>query len=179
MKGLVFNLLRDVVEAEDGPDAWDDVLRDAGSDGVHTSLGAYPDAELRALVRTVADRLGTPPGELLRWFGRRALPRLAAQHPQFFERHASTLPFLLSLNDVIHPEVRKLHPGAEPPEFGFELPDARTLHMHYASPRRLCGLAEGFVVATAEHYGESVEVDQPRCMLRGDERCVLRVRFER
>ena len=177
MKGLVFNLLRDVVEAEDGPDAWDDVLAQAGSDGVHASLGVYPDAELCALVRAASERDGRPPEEVLRWFGARALPLLAVQHPQFFDGHAGTRGFLLTLNDVIHPEVRKLHPGADPPDFGFEQPDDRTLLMHYASGRRLCGLAEGFVLGSAEHFGESVHVDQPRCMLRGDERCVLRLRF--
>ena len=177
MKGLVFNLLRDVIEAEDGPDAWDDLLAEAGSDGVHASLGLYPDAELCSIVRAAAVRDDRPPAEVLRWFGVRALPLLAVRHAHLFERHASTLPFLLTLNDVIHPEVRKLHPGADPPEFGFEMADDRTLLMHYASQRRMCGLAEGFVLGAAAHYGETVEVDQPRCMLRGDEHCVLRVGF--
>lgn len=178
MKGIVFNLLRDVVEAEDGPDAWDDVLRRAGSQGVHASLGLYPDAELQALVLAAGERDGRGPQDVLRWFGRRALPVLADQHPLFFDPHETSRELLLGLNDVIHPEVRKLHPGATPPDFGVELAEPGTLLLHYASQRRMCGLAEGFVQGTADLYGESVELDQPECMLRGDERCLLRVRFD-
>jgi hypothetical protein len=33
----------------------------------------------------------------------------------FFENVTATKSFLLTLNHIIHPEVRKLHPGAEVP----------------------------------------------------------------
>ena len=175
MQGLVFNLLRDVVERDHGADTWDDVLEAAGSSGVHSSLGTYPDEELHALVEATADAVGIEDQDALRWIGRRALPRLAAAHPELFARHPSTRLFLLALNEVIHEEVRKLHPGAHPPTFGFELPDDDTLVLRYTSARQLCGLAEGFITGTAEHFGEAVRVHQSRCMLRGDEECLLHV----
>jgi predicted hydrocarbon binding protein len=45
--------------------------------------------------------------------------------------------------------------------------------MGYQSTRRLCALAEGFILGAADHYGETVAIEQPRCMHRGDERCAL------
>ena len=32
----------------------------------------------------------------------------AKRYPEFFEPHETTLEFLLTLNEMIHPEVRKL-----------------------------------------------------------------------
>ena len=55
----------------------------------------------------------------MRWFGREALPLLADRYPDFFEQHPRHQPFLLTLNRIIHPEVRKLYPGADVPNFEF------------------------------------------------------------
>ena len=38
-------------------------------------------------------------------------------------------------------------------------------------------LAEGFILGTARHFGESAAIDQPECMHRGDERCLIHCRF--
>jgi hypothetical protein len=109
------------------------------------------------------------------------MPLLAARYPDFFVKYHNTRSFLLTLNDIIHPEVRKLYPGAVTPEFEF---DTRTgasdqLGMSYRSPRKLCALAEGFVVGAADHYGEDVAIDHQRCMHRGDDHCLLQLRFAR
>ncbi len=177
MKGIVFNLLEEVVRRELGERAWDDLLVSAGSDGIFTSLGNYPDQQLFGLVAAAARALGQPPEQVVRWFARQSMPLLSAKYPQFFSPHASTRPFLLTLNEIIHPEVRKLYPGADVPEFDFDTSDERVLVMGYRSPRKLCAFAEGLIQGAAAHYGEQVEIEQPRCMLRGDAKCQLRVRL--
>lgn len=120
MKGIVFNLLEEIVDAEHGEDVWDDLLEAADLNGAYTSLGSYPDAEFLNLVEIAAARLGQPPDEIIRWFARRTIPLLAFKYPAFFSRHTSTRSFLLTLNDVIHPEVRKLYPGADVPVFDYD-----------------------------------------------------------
>ena len=47
----------------------------------------------------------------------------------------------------------------------------------YSSPRRLCTLLRGLTEGTARHYGETAAIEEPTCMLRGDERCSFEVRF--
>ena len=177
MKGIVFNLLEEVVRRELGERAWDDLLASAGSDGIFTSLGNYPDERMFTLVGAASRAMNQPPEQVVRWFARHCMPLLAAKYPRFFEPHASTRPFLLTLNEIIHPEVRKLYPGAEVPEFDFDTSDEQVLVMGYRSPRKLCAFAEGLIEGAAAHYGEQVEIDQPRCMLRGDAKCLLRVRL--
>ncbi|GBQ51026.1 heme NO-binding domain-containing protein [Komagataeibacter sucrofermentans] len=50
MKGIVFNILEEVVEKNHGAEAWDTLLEAANVSGAYTSLGSYPDAEMQALV---------------------------------------------------------------------------------------------------------------------------------
>jgi serine/threonine protein kinase len=50
------------------------------------------------------------------------------------------------------------------------------LHLVYSSRRRLCLLASGLVRGLARHFGETVEIDEPGCMLRGDPFCSFVIR---
>ena len=177
MKGIVFNLLEEVVTRERGADAWDALLDEAGIDGAFTSLGTYPDAEIHRLVGLAAARFGMPEDEVLRWFGRRAMALLAERYPMFFENVRDTRSFLLTLNGIIHPEVRKLHPGAEVPFFEFEPASPDAMRMSYRSSRRLCHLAAGFIEGTADWFREEVAVEQAECVERGNSRCLFEVRF--
>ncbi len=177
MKGIVFNLLEEVVRRQHGEDAWDDLIEQAGVGGAYTSLGNYDDADLTRLVVAASQSLNRSPYDVVRWFGREALPILARKYPTFFERHASTRSFVLTLNDIIHPEVRKLYPGADVPEFEYDVSSPDVLVMTYRSARRLCAFAEGLVEGAAAHFGESVLFDHPLCMLRGDEACTFRIVF--
>ncbi|MBI2168984.1 MAG: heme NO-binding domain-containing protein, partial [Actinobacteria bacterium] len=156
MKGVIFNLLEQVVTDAHGEAAWNALLDDAGLDGVYAAVGSYPDADLLALVEAGSKRLGVEQVALVRWFGEAALPLLADRYPEFFESHTSLFTFLPTLNDVIHAEVRKLYPEADVPEFGFVATGGEAISMDYRSPRRLCALAEGFVVGAARHFGEEV-----------------------
>jgi heme-NO-binding protein len=176
MKGIVFNLLEEAVVRQYGEDTWDDLLEAAGLDGVYTSLGSYPDQQLTDLVAAASAVTGTDPQSIIRWFGREAMPALAAAYPGFFVPHRDIGSFLNTLNEIIHPEVRKLYPGADVPTFGFTTASDGTITMRYGSPRRLCAFAEGLIEGAATQFGQVVTIDQPRCMLRGDELCAIEIR---
>jgi hypothetical protein len=175
VKGVVFNLLEEAVSNEYGEDVWDSLLEEAQLEGVYTSLGSYGDGDLLALVQAASSALNVPPQEVIRWFGRSAIPLLADAYPDFFAPHDSLRPFLLTLNDIIHPEVRKLYPGADVPVFDYETSSDEVLVMGYMSPRKLCAFAEGLIEGAAAHYGETAVIEQPSCMNRGDPKCLLRI----
>lgn len=174
MKGIVFNLLEEVVVTHHGEAAWDGILDDAGLTGSYTSLGSYPDEEIEKLVRAGSAVLRVPPADVLRWFGREAMPLLAKHYPQFFERQ-TTMSFVLSANNIIHPEVRKLYAGAGCPFFHFEQTSDGALLMGYESPRKLCALAHGFIEGAGDLFREVVTVEHAKCMHVGDEKCLLRI----
>ncbi|HEV7866678.1 MAG TPA: heme NO-binding domain-containing protein [Chthoniobacteraceae bacterium] len=177
MKGIIFNLLEEVVTQGHGEEVWDELLDAAQVDGVFTSLGNYPDEDLFKLVGAASAALNQTPDTIVRWFGVQALPLLAHKYPAFFAKHIATRPFVLTLNAIIHPEVRKLYPGAEPPMFDFDTSSPDVLVMGYYSQRKLCALAEGFVEGAAAHFGERVRIVHGRCMQRGDSSCRLELSF--
>lgn len=178
MHGIVFNLLEDVVTEEHGEAAWDDLLRRAGIEGAWTAVGSYADVDLMRLLSALPSGAQERPGDTLRAFGSAAMGRLVLAYPQFFAPHTRTAPFLLTLNDIIHPAVRGLYPGADVPAFDVTLdpggdPGSSRLILGYRSGRRLCHLAEGFVQGAAAHFGERVELVQTQCMLEAAASCLL------
>jgi hypothetical protein len=179
MKGIIFNLLEEVVTEELGEDTWDQLLDAAHVEGAFTSLGNYPDEDLFKLVAAASAALRQPPDAIVRWFGVKALPLLAKKYPVFFDRHQSTRPFILTLNGIIHPEVRKLYPGADTPEFDFDISSPDVLVMNYRSTRKLWSLVEGFTEGSAAHFNETVTIRHPLCMHRGDESCRIELSFEK
>ena len=175
MKGVIFNLLEEAVIQTHGDAAWDALLDASNLHGAWTSLGSYPDAEMIRLVDTASTLLGEPPAAILRWFGRAAMPMLALRYAELFAPHRGARGFILSVNDAIHPEVRKLYEGAVCPHFHFGQSDDGVLTIGYQSPRKLCHLAHGFVEGAADHYDETVELRHVACMLDGSPFCRLTV----
>ncbi|WOS66031.1 heme NO-binding domain-containing protein [Sinorhizobium fredii] len=178
MKGVVFNLLEEAVLREFGPETWEDLLDDADVSGAYTSLGNYSDDEIVALVAAAASKLGMTNGEVLRWFGQRAMPILRERYPALFENHSSARSFILSVNNIIHPEVRKLYSGASCPFFHFrESENGRTVTMGYESSRKMCDLAHGFVKGAAKIFCEEVDIVHHTCMNHGADRCVMEMQW--
>jgi len=108
VKGIVFQLLEQTVIDEHGEQSWEQVLDAAGLDGVYTSLGSYPDEQLFMLVAAASEALDTPPDDVVRWFGRSAMPLFAQRYPQLFTGHrearflAEGMPLWLSGDDDLN-----------------------------------------------------------------------------
>ena len=132
MKGVIFNAVEDAVERTLGPDAWDDTLDRAAASGSYTSLGNYDDAELVGIIQALPDETGIGLDERLRWVGMNSVPFLVAAFPQFFEG-VDVRGFLPALNHMIHPEVRKLYPGATPPDFDIRDDGGDEISLRYVS----------------------------------------------
>src|SRR5579875_957776 len=101
MKGIIFQLLEEAVTRRAGADVWDELLAETHLDGAYTSLGKYPDEELRRLVAAASARFGSEPDQVVRWFGQQAISMLAQRYPHFFAPYRSTRSFVLGLNGII------------------------------------------------------------------------------
>lgn len=178
MKGIVFNVLEAVVGEAHGEGTWDALVDAAGVSGAYTSMGNYPDAELFALVGAASAALKLEPDVIVEWFGTQAIGKFYARYPQFFDPHKDTRSFILTLNEIIHPEVRKLYPGADAPDFDFQAFPDGSLSMVYHSKKKLCSLAIGLVQGAAAHYGQTASIThEGACMKSGGSSCVLRCHF--
>ena len=179
MKGIVFTLLQQVVTDEHGEDTWDALLDAAEVDGAYTAVATYPDEEMTALVGAASNALGISGDDVLIWFGRKCMPIFSQTYPHVFEGHTSARTLILALNDVIHPEVRKLFPGAYVPEFEYDDAADGPLTITYSSKRQLCAFAEGLINGAADHFGEVATVTHASCTKKGDNECVIRSTFAR
>lgn len=180
MKGVIFCLLKKMVVTRLGAEAWDTLalqtpLRTAG--GEFLGSETYPDADLHALLGTASAVTGRSIGDLLRAFGRFALPDLAALDPSFAPPGATAKSFLRSVDAVIHVEVHKTQPGTELPCFTYEDPAPDRLVMLYRSPRRLCDLVAGFIEGTADYFDEHIAQEHTQCQRDGDPACRFELQF--
>ena len=78
---------------------------------------------------------------------------------------------------VIHAVVRVKNPGALPPVLRVMRVGPNELVLQYVSARRMCALAMGIAEGMAAHFGEKLDLQQERCMLRGDPECTLRLKI--
>jgi len=144
MKGVIFNVVEEVVHDLFDADTWDDLLDASDLDGAYTALGDYADTELLAIVAAASKATGMTADDVLRTVGHHALPKLASRVPESLTDAPDAYSFIRKVNDIIHPEVLKLYPDAIPPLFTFEdHPDG--LVVHYGSQRNLPALAEGLL----------------------------------
>lgn len=158
MKGIIFNVVEEVLEDVGGQGTWDSVLSKADDPGVYTSVGNYPDERLARLVAASAEHLEVSQADVLQTVGRKGIGVLAARYPTLFEQAGDLGTFLAGLDDTIHAEVRKIYEGAAPPGFSMaEVDDG--FDLTYTSARHLPELAVGFILGSADHFGTPVTVD--------------------
>ncbi len=175
MKGVLFTVLEEVVVERFGEDTWDTVLQRAGLTGSYTSLGDYPDADLGAVVQGLADTLGLPTNDVLVVGGTLSFAVLVARHSYVMEGMHTWQDVLLHLGDIIHPEVRKIYPRADAPEFVITPTESGGLQLQYLSNRRLCRLAEGLTRGAGDWFKTPVEVEHLLCLENGDDQCLLSI----
>lgn len=155
MKGSIFKLFEHYVVEGHGAAAFEDVLDDTDLEtvGPFVGPGTYPAGDLVALLATTSSHTGRPVEDLLRGFGRFAFAGLAATVPTLMEGldHPRTL--LLELERVIHTEVRKLYPDADPPRFAVTETGPDELTLRYESDLGLFALVEGLLEGLGDWYG--------------------------
>lgn len=173
----MFNLAQEVVIHHRSEDLWDTMLDRAGLSGAYTAMGSYPDGDALRLLEVAVDALDSTPSEVLRWFGREAMPMLAARYPRYFAGYGSARSFVLAVNGVVHPEVGQMYPDTNAPALNFSDEPDGSLTMSYGSERKLCALAQGLIEGAAEHFGETLGFEHLRCMNEGAETCLCRISF--
>lgn len=180
MKGIVFNILEQMVIDKAGLAAWDQLLEDVQleSQGIYTAGKSYPDDEVVTIATRASEMLDIPTGDLVKAFGNFMFGKLASRYPMFIEQQPTFFGFLQSIHDVIHVEVRKLYDEPSLPEIRCKQMNDTQLLMRYRSPRKFCMLAEGLVSGAAEHYQVKYKLDHRTCMHDGAEHCDFVITLE-
>ena len=175
MHGLIFFYIQKFAdEATSGKTTWLK-LRDtvAASDNRYLPNEVYPDKDAIELLQKIADTCGEPLPELIERFGEFLAPHLIKVASQNIDPSWRTLDLIENTEDIIHTMVRTAKPGAEPPVLESVRHSPNELHLVYSSSRQLCLLAKGITRGLADHYGETILIEETSCMHKGDPFCCL------
>ena len=179
MKGLVFNLLEDFIVEGWGEEAYEEIFAECPlkTKEPFVGPGTYPDSDLVTIAQVGAAKLGVTLDEALVAFGKFSFPRLAAKVPKIMRYQRDAKRFLMSIDSVIHVEVRKLFPEAVTPRFTCVDVGEDRLEIRYESDRGLCRFMEGLLLGVAEHFETDIAFEQTACLHRGADHCHFALRF--
>jgi hypothetical protein len=168
--GLIFASLRDYSTLRLGEKQAEEIW----ADRVFETTEAYDDEWFAAQLDRLVAATGDSQAEVQRGFGSFAAQSTFAKlYPDYYEESTDTFAFLLGIEEKIHELVRATIPGAYPPKLHVQPLGEGGVLVSYTSERRLCALLEGLVRGTAEHYGETLDVEEVQCMHKGDPGCVF------
>ena len=180
MQGSIFTVFSDMVIEKLGIETWNELLDTVkpSSEGIYTKGMYYDDAELMALVAELSVKTSINVPSLVRTFGGYLFIHLYNSIPANLSHIDNLKDFLLSIDSVIHKEVKRVYPQAYLPSFDCSETSDGDLVMFYHSKRKLCHLSEGLILSAAFHFDQKVLINQPECMHNGAEKCKLIISFE-
>ncbi len=160
MKGIVFTEFFEFVEETHSPTFLQETINEANLDshGVYTATGTYPACEMGALVTTLAQRSGHEVSSLLKLFGQHLFGHFFRTSTHFFDGIDNAFDFLVTVEDKIHVDVKKLYPDAELPSFDIIEHTDKKFVMLYKSSRGLGDLCEGLIQGCLEHFGQKAAI---------------------
>lgn len=180
MQGSIFTAFSDMIIEKMGMEQWNELLEktEPASQGFYTTGEQYEDSELVNMVLALSEKTGIEAPKLIQAFGQYLFDSLYENCPTDVSNITELREFLLSIHDVIHVEVKRLHPTAYLPKFEYEDGDNNDLIMYYSSKRKLCHASIGLIYGAANKFKEKVDVMHPECMHDGKDRCKLIVKFK-
>lgn len=165
MHGLIFTGFRAFTQSEYpkiAPELWRSAPR-------YLATGAYADEDFEVLVARAVELSKDSRRTLLRRFGIfTSLSTFRLLYPDYYASHSDTFGFLLDVEEQIHETVRRTVPDSAPPRLDIVDRGDAGLSITYTSPRQLCDLLDGLVVGVSRFYGDSITIEHPLCMNRGD-----------
>lgn len=173
MHGVIFLNLKSYTEHSLKKD-WRDLLEVAGYGSREYSFhDSYPVQEFRALIRTLAQAIGEPEKELIEHFGIYLAPKLLeiAMFLKLIESTWKTFDVLEALATRIHAKVQDLDPSFEPPAARGVRTGKREIEFYYKSDNNLCVLAKGILRGMAQHFRETLSIEEQECTSEGASTC--------
>lgn len=176
MKGIIFNVLEEMIVAQAGMEVWNTLLeKHTPQNRVYVSAKNYPETELFAIATDVAALLNVPLQQVVKAFGQYLFSGLATRHTGVMTRFSGFTSLVMGIHNVIHVEVNKLYHEPALPTISCVLVNNHNIELTYHSPRKLCFCAEGLIFGAAEHYQQAITIKHDVCMHHGDEKCILNI----
>lgn len=180
MYGLVNRALAEMVAAEHGDVAWDDVRRTAALDiGEFHAMTQYPDEVTVALVGAASQRLGIEPSAFLCRLGRYWIKYTAKEgYGDLLKLAGGSFPSFLQNLDAMHARVGLSFPELRPPSFRCTDVTEDSLTFHYYSDRDgLTDLVVGLIEGLGELFAIQVGITVTGLKAQGADHDTFRVTY--
>lgn len=180
MKGAIFNIFEDFVIKNHGVEAYEALLdnTELQTKEPYISAGNYPDSDFYNLVGTACKMLNISGEVAQKVFGQYTFHQLAESHPEFILGFKDAKAFLLTVDGVIHKEIKKLHPDAYLPKFYYNDPQPDELEITYISKRKLYHFMSGLIVGVANHFKQEIAQCQKEIIYEGNDACIFYLKFK-
>lgn len=181
MKGIIFTEFLKMVETVFSPEVAEQIINesDLSTSGAYTTVGTYDHHELLRMVTRLSEITGISIPELQVAYGKYLFSSFIQHYAGFITNTKSTFELLISINDYIHVEVRKLYPDAELPTFYHELINANHLILEYHSTRPFSDLAHGMILGCADYFNEKVKIKKEILSSVGSKENVVKFLIEK
>jgi len=185
MVGLIQKVLLDLVEQEGGFEAVHRVREKAGvpSDRLFRLGEVYADDEFQRLFKATVEVLDLNEDQIFKSYADRFCKDAQRRFSKWFDLAKNSRDFLefqttihnTFASGVVDPAARQ----AVKDKFNIEKIDDRKIVTHYRSPNRLCKFYRALGQWMADHYGDEIEFEEPKCQHRGDDECEIHVTWTR
>ena len=182
MKGEVFNLFEAFICNNWGEDRFEEILENASSEletkEPFVGPETYPDHDMLTMVKHTCSSLEVEVSDAMKSFGEFCFKPLASKVPELVSSLETPFDLLSKLDSVVHPEVRKLYPGAITPHFKASKNEDGSITLEYRSPRKLYDFAEGLLAAVAKHFNKNLVCSREIITSGEDEgMCIFNLQF--
>ena len=176
MRGIVVVGLEDYICSEYGLSQWHKAI-DACLDKDNQLILAaeyYDDETVIEIITFLSEQLDIPITDFITVFGKHLFKTLQGFYSFLLDDIDSFNILLMSLDQVIHSNVKKVHPDAQVPKFTI---DSHTegWTVKYESERKLCYLAIGLFHGAAEYFGIKINLEHLKCMHNDSDHCLFEI----
>lgn len=160
MKGVVFTEFIEFIEEKFGFDISDDMIEgsELSTKGIFTQAGNYPFGDMANMVQTLSKITNIEASKLIEAYGEHLFSRLVQIYPKPIQTYTNTFDFIQNVENVVHPEVKKLYPDSDLPTFEEVSRSDTELKVNYISSKPLMDFAKGLMLGCANYYKEDIEV---------------------
>lgn len=180
MKGIIFNIAEAFITENWGDDMLDTIMAESNlmTQDPFVAPGTYPDEDFIEIMNHATRLLEMDSSTFLKKFGYFALFKLVGRYPHFAEPFSHPKDFLMTIENVVHVEVRKLYSDTYLPTFIYSNPSPEKLIMTYHSRRKLYPFMSGLIEGVGEYFNVSILEEQRVYQVDGKEFCDFELTFE-
>lgn len=172
MHGIILRELEPFIKTNYDEETWDTTVKALfGERRTYNATQNYSDEEMAQIVKAISEMLNVPIANLVEQFGMFLVPRLFKRFYALLDPYWKTLGVLEHADSSIHKMLTVQNPTVAPPSLECSRTGKNEVTIIYYSDRKLCNLLRGMAKGVADYFNENLEIDEKRCVHRGDEVC--------